>query len=88
MITPYHYEYMRIAMSFVREMPSKAIMPEIQGSKYNDIRAMSKKQLRNFIREFKHSGYFHKNVRKWTNEEYLTANKVSYAKSRLKFAFS
>jgi hypothetical protein len=51
---------------------------------YDEIRRMNIKALRKFVRLNKHSGYFNKQVKDWTNYDTKIAWQVSYAKQRLK----
>jgi hypothetical protein len=83
MITPWYetmYQVMREAMAEVREQEPVSI--------YDDIRSMSKNQLRLYVRNNKHMGYFNKPTNKWTKLEWSTCQKVTYAKNRLRYAFN
>ena len=79
---------MRTAMYEIRNMPSKSISDCIVQSKYNDVRFMTKGQLRYFVKSNKPFSFIDKHVREWTEKENLLAQKVNYAKFRLKFVLN
>lgn len=90
-----HYEYMRLVMGYFRELPGiTAVQFITEPSKYDDVRAMSKKELLKFKRENKHSGYnerLNKFGHKWYNGrdlDLLMCSKVTYATNRLNYAFN
>ena len=92
MITPWYetmYVVMREAMSKLRQEKPKNVISycKYKTIDYNGIRSMGKKQLRLFVRENKHMGYFDKPTKQWAELEWSTCQKVTYAKSRLKYAF-
>jgi len=88
-----HYEYMRLVMGYFRLLPAIPIFVA-EPSKYDDVRAMSKKELLKFKRENKHSGY-NERLKKFGHKWYkgrdldlLICSKVTYATNRLNYAFN
>ncbi len=90
---PHHEMYFHQAIQVLRALPSKSVLPISKHKrldKYDDIRSMTKGQLRDYIAEYKHSGY-HKRLRmgyyKGKDNDVLIGSRVLYARNRLWYAF-
>lgn len=88
---PWHELYFLKAIQVLRAVPSKPLSRLItkEGSKFDDVRSLSKRQLLNYIVECKHSGYeerfqqYRFRYYKDRDTDVLIASKVLYARHLL-----